>query len=67
MMKTKIVSIRMDTEKVEQFARLYPNCLPTFLKNCMENAMLDKEFFYSIFFKNNEVFRMEDLKTNQGD
>ena len=65
--KTKILSIRIDEEQAEIFARLYPNCLPRFLKNCIEKASLDKEFFYTLFFNDSETFNVSDISNIKGD
>ena len=65
--KTKILSIRVEEAEAEIFARLYPNCLPRFIKNCIKKASLDKAFFYTLFFNDSETFDVSDISNIKGD
>lgn len=47
----KPCSIRLDSDKVERFKRLYPDLLGKYLNECLSLALQDKDLFIKILFK----------------
>lgn len=39
-----------DSEFLDKFQRIYPNCLTRFLVRCIVKALSDKSFFSSVYF-----------------
>lgn len=39
-----------DSEFLDKFQRIYPNCLTRFLIRCIVKALSDKSFFTSVYF-----------------
>lgn len=49
-MKKRQVHVFTDSEILDKFQRFYPMCLTIFLCKCIKRAVVDKQFFNSVYF-----------------